>query len=87
MKFTSMQMTMLLVCVQSIDGVETTLAFGRRLVTQLAIILVYLAPSIIAQRYRHPKQPVILMFNVALGWTIAGWVVALVWALKGLPQE
>jgi Superinfection immunity protein len=82
-----MQLAMLLIYLQAIDGGETTLAIGRRLVTQLAFILVYLAPSIVAQRYQHPKQPVILMLNVALGWTIVGWVFALIWALKARPQE
>ena len=82
-----MQIALLLIYIQAIDDGETTFALGRRLVTQLAIILIYLAPSIIAQRYQHPKQPVILMLNVALGWTIVGWFIALVWALKGRPQE
>jgi hypothetical protein len=63
------------------NGIEFALAL--RLATQLAIILVYLVPSIIAQRYQHPKQPTILLLNVALGWTIVGWIVALIWALDG----
>ncbi len=66
------------------DG-YSTLALALRLATQLAIILVYLVPSIIAQRYRHPKQPAILMLNMALGWTIVGWVVAFIWALNAKP--
>lgn len=65
------------------DESYSTLAL--RLATQLAIVLVYLVPSIIAQRYQHPKQPAILMLNVALGWTIVGWVVALIWALNPNP--
>lgn len=65
---------------------DSELALALRLATQLAIILVYLVPSMIAQRYHHPKQPVILMLNVALGWTIVGWAVALVWALNGIHE-
>jgi lysylphosphatidylglycerol synthetase-like protein (DUF2156 family) len=82
-----MKTAMLLIYILATDEGETTLALGRRLATQLAIILVYLAPSIIAQRYQHPRQPAILMLNVALGWTIVGWVVALIWALDGRRQE
>jgi hypothetical protein len=67
------------------DESYSTLALALRLATQLAIILVYLVPSIIAQRYRHPKQPAILMLNMALGWTIVGWVVAFIWALDAKP--
>lgn len=69
------------------DGSDGTLALALRLATQVVFILVYLVPSIIAQRYQHPKQPAILMLNVALGWTIVGWVVALIWALNGNPTS
>ena len=69
------------------DPAGSMIDIGLRFAKQLAIVLVYLAPSIIAQKYRHPKQPVILMLNVALGWTIIGWIVALIWALKARPQE
>jgi len=82
-----MQTAILLAHMLATDDGETTLALGRRFATQLAIILVYLAPSIVAQRYQHPRQPAILMLNVALGWTIVGWIVALVWALNGRRQE
>jgi hypothetical protein len=61
---------------------DSPLTLALRLATQLAIVLVYLVPSIIAQRCQHPKQPAILMLNVALGWTIVGWVIALIWALN-----
>lgn len=67
------------------DESYSTLALALRLATQLAIVLVYLVPTIIAQRYRHPKQPAILMLNMALGWTIVGWVVAFIWALDAKP--
>ncbi len=62
---------------------ESEFALALRLATQIAIILVYMVPSIIAQRYQHPRQPAILVLNVALGWTIVGWIVALIWALDG----
>lgn len=64
---------------------DSELALALRLATQLAIILVYLLPSIIAQRSQHPKQPAILLLNVAVGWTVIGCVVALIWAVNGNP--
>lgn len=82
-----MQTALLLAYIMATDNSESTLALGQRLATQIAIILVYLAPTIVAQRYRHPKQPAILMLNIVLGWTIVGWVVALIWALNGRRQE
>jgi lysylphosphatidylglycerol synthetase-like protein (DUF2156 family) len=82
-----MQTGMLLAYIMATDNSESTFALGQRLAMQIASILVYLAPSIVAQRYQHPRQPAILMLNVALGWTIVGWVVALIWALNGRQQE
>lgn len=61
---------------------SSTLALALKLATQVLIILVYLVPTMVAQRYQHPKQPAILLLNVALGWTIVGWVIALIWALN-----
>ena len=80
-----MRSAMLMAHVLVANESYSTLALALRLATQLAIVLVYLVPSIIAQRYQHPKQPAILMLNVALGWTIVGWVVALIWALNANP--
>lgn len=69
------------------EGEGSEIALARRLAIQLVAVLVYLAPSILAQRYQHPKQPQILMLNIALGWTIVGWIVALIWAFKARPQQ
>ena len=69
------------------DESHSTIALALRLAAQLAIILVYLVPTIVAQRYQHPKQPAILMLNVAFGWTIVGWVIALFWALNANPAR
>lgn len=48
----------------------------------------YFAPALIA-RFRHrPNGGAIFAFNLLLGWTVIGWVVALVWALTwpmGVP--
>lgn len=75
------------VWLSAMDDPEGSPAFiARRLILQFGLIFVYLAPSIIAQHYRHPKQPMVLMVNVALGWTIVGWVVALVWAMRGRQE-
>jgi len=44
----------------------------------LFCILLYFLPSIIAHR-KHAFLGVFLL-NLLLGWTIIGWIVALVWA-------
>ena len=83
-----MNSEMVAVCLWGMnDGDGSMIGMARHFGIQLAMVLVYLAPSIVAQRYQHPKQALILMLNVALGWTIVGWVVALVWALKARQQR
>ena len=42
----------------------------------------YLTPSMIAQRRMRREVSRILLVNLALGWTIAGWIGALSWATK-----
>lgn len=44
--------------------------------------VMYFLPSIIAlARSKHDLTAIVLL-NFFLGWTMIGWVVALVWALK-----
>jgi hypothetical protein len=44
--------------------------------------VMYFLPSIIAFARSKRDTTAILMLNFFLGWTMIGWVVALVWALK-----
>ncbi|WP_323115156.1 superinfection immunity protein [Pseudomonas guariconensis] len=55
------------------------LYFGY-LVVYLAI---YILPMIIAFHRHHEKYTTIFLLNLLLGWTVVGWVVALVWAVIG----
>lgn len=49
----------------------------------LAIFCVaYFVPSIVAYVRSNRNSGAILALNIFLGWTVIGWVVALVWALK-----
>jgi len=41
----------------------------------------YLIPSIIAFGAGKKNAPAILLLNLALGWTLLGYVIAFVWAL------
>lgn len=43
----------------------------------------YLVPSFIAVFRKRPNTGTIFGINILLGWTIIGWGVALMWALKG----
>jgi hypothetical protein len=44
--------------------------------------VMYFLPSIIAFARSKRDTLAILLLNFFLGWTMIGWVVALVWALK-----
>ncbi len=54
------------------------------IVTFLFIVglLLYLIPTFIARARNHKNKTAITALNIVAGWTFAGWVVALVWALK-----
>ncbi len=50
----------------------------------LAVVVLFLygLPTFIAFGRGHPNRWLILIVNVAVGGTIVGWLVALIWALK-----
>ena len=44
--------------------------------------VMYFLPSILAFARNKRDTTAILLLNIFLGWTVIGWVVALVWAVK-----
>ena len=46
------------------------------------VIIIYFLPAFIGYSRRHPSCHAILALNTLLGWTLLGWVAAIVWALK-----
>jgi Superinfection immunity protein len=47
-----------------------------------AIIGLYFLPTIIASHNHKKNQNSILALNLFLGWTVLGWIGALVWAVS-----
>ena len=45
------------------------------------LTLLYFIPSIIAFSRHHHNRTAIKRLNVVLGWSVLGWIAALVWAL------
>jgi hypothetical protein len=41
---------------------------------------IYLLPSLIASAKKRKNSGAILLLNLLLGWTVIGWIVALIWA-------
>jgi Superinfection immunity protein len=49
------------------------------------ILCVYFLPAIIAALRRLHNQNAIFLTNLFLGWTVIGWVVALIWCSTAGP--
>ena len=47
------------------------------------LMAVYFAPTIVALLRGHLSSGSIIALNVLLGWTLLGWIVALVWSFTG----
>lgn len=62
------------------DNHETIAGMGFVLGGVLSIII-YIVPSIVARQNNKRNIAAICALNIFLGWTLIGWVIALVWAL------
>ncbi|MEJ1377950.1 MAG: superinfection immunity protein [Candidatus Sedimenticola sp. (ex Thyasira tokunagai)] len=52
------------------------------------LLCLYMIPSLIGAARKHHRPNSICWLNFLLGWTAAGWVVALIWAFGTVePQE
>ena len=45
-----------------------------------AVITIYFVPAIIAAGRKHHQAGAIFVLNLLAGWTVLGWIVAVVWA-------
>ena len=52
----------------------------------LFLFALYWLPTLIALVRQTPSALGIVMLNFFLGWTVIGWIVALVWALAANPH-
>lgn len=42
----------------------------------------YFTPSLLAIYLQHKNVPAIIATNLFLGWTVIGWFIAFIWAVK-----
>lgn len=61
-------------------GQEAALGLFILVCIAALVIAVYLLPTISAWYHRHPHLEAIAILNLLLGWTLLGWVAALVWS-------
>jgi hypothetical protein len=57
------------------------------IVVLAAVVALYFLPALIADRRRRHDLLIIAMFNAVLGWTVLGWLLALVWSLQPNPPK
>lgn len=50
------------------------------LIVMVLMVMIYFLPVIIAMARKHRNLGPVLILNLFVGWTLIGWVVALVWA-------
>lgn len=49
--------------------------------------LLYFIPAIIAIARRHHNAMAIFLTNLFLGWSVIGWIVALIWAFTSVERR
>lgn len=47
----------------------------------------YWYPSLLAAKRRHRDKGSIFVVNLFFGWTVIGWIIALVWAASGNVEQ
>lgn len=50
----------------------------------IVMMLIYPLPSVVAFARHHQNRVAILLINLITGFTMIGWVVAMVWALTAV---
>lgn len=53
----------------------------------LGALCAYLLPTLVAMQRGHAQSAAIFALNLLLGWTVLGWVAALVWSLTLGPRR
>lgn len=66
---------------QTIEGFWSTVAGNAFLIL---LVVGYFVPTIIAGKRKHHNLGAIIAVNLLLGWTLIGWIIALVWSLTAV---
>lgn len=62
------------------DSYSVAVAVAVAVAVWLFLILSYFLPLVVARVKEHSQISAIGVLNLFLGWTVIGWVTALVWA-------
>ena len=56
-------------------------------VIPMSLMIAYMLPTFIAGARGHQNGIAIFFINLFLGWTVLGWIAALVWAATGIEHQ
>lgn len=68
-------------------AVPPSLPAGSEWVLLILAVLLYLFPSIVARYREHHNATAIFLLNLFLGWSILGWIGALVWSATRVIRD
>lgn len=58
-----------------------------KLIVLCAAIGLYFLPFALAKYRKHHQSDAILLVNLLLGWTVLGWIAALIWAATATDEK
>ncbi len=53
----------------------------------LLLVVLYFVPTMVALNVNHKNKLSVILLNIFLGWTIIGWVGALVWSAMKTQRQ
>lgn len=69
----------------AVDGPNMAAHTGVFLFVMAFGLGMYLLPTIVAAARKHRQLPAIALLNILLGWSVLGWIGAIIWAMT-TPQ-
>ncbi len=60
---------------------------AEQLFALIFVAIIYLLPGLIAYARQHHQAGAITVLSLVLGWTVIGWLVALVWASTAVKND
>jgi hypothetical protein len=54
---------------------------------EVGVLLLYFLPALVAILRGHHSWPAIAILDLLLGWSVIGWIIALIWSLTGVRRE
>jgi hypothetical protein len=77
----------IIVAITGAIGMGTNgVALGATIIFFLTAIVLYFSPGIVAVIRNHPNTNAIAILDFLLGWSVIGWVGALIWAFSAIDE-